>query len=102
MRRAYVAAIRRFGINAQVLAAVRGDDIEEMGASATKLSALAGAALTFSISADGVLGLLDRILSAPREQYPRAIAQAGEVVREFSCLSETLPDRFLVNLSRLE
>ena len=95
-------AIRRLGIDAQVLDAVRGDNIEEMGANATKLAALAGAALTYAISADGVLGRLDRILSVPPEQSPRAFAQAAEVVRQFGCLSESLPDRYRVNMARLE
>lgn len=95
-------AIRRLGIDAQVLDAVRGDEIEEMDSSATKLAALAGAALTYAIGADGVLGRLDRILSAPSEHHSRAIAQAAEAVRGFACISETLPDRFRVNLSRLQ
>ena len=95
-------AVRRLGIDAQVLEAVRTDEIEEMGSSATKVAALAGSAMTYALNADKVLDRVDAILSTTTEYLPRAIALAQEAVRGLRGLGEALPARFRVNLSHLE
>ena len=85
-----------------MLEAVRTDEIEEMGSSATKVAALAGSAMTYALNADKVLDRVDAILSTTTEYLPRAIALAQEAVRGLRGLSEALPARFRVNLSHLE
>lgn len=95
-------AVRRLGIEAQILEATGEETPLDVSGDVEKLAALSSAVLTFALSTDQMVSRVDSLLSSSeRNYYNRQLEEAQGILRGAKNLAEFLPDRISANLSRL-
>ena len=95
-------AVRRLGVEAQLLEAGGDEAPTDVIDDIETLTALTSAALTFSITADGLLNQVSHLLvREDRNLLSRRVVEALELLEGSTTLSSYLPSRFSSNLARL-
>ena len=95
-------AVRRLGVEAQVLEAAGDDTTIEVTGSIEKLAALTSAALSAALNSEQLITRVDNLLgSRDRSYYCRQVEEAFSAVRGARSLNDYLSARLASNLSRL-
>lgn len=95
-------AVRRLGLEAQMLEVANEEESLEAVRSVEKLAALASAALSFSLESERLTERVDHLLADVNPTaYCRELEDSRAAVRAASTLAEFLPRRYSTNLARL-